>query len=70
MTDKLEQNSRYGKNAASEFDWRDLFKRYLFLVIAEESTIFDLAISRSEMFTEDDLTRIRKLADEAEDEYE
>lgn len=58
------------KDTTREANWRELFKRYLFLIIQEESTIFDDAIERSTLFSDSHLTAIRKLADEAEDEYE
>ena len=48
----------------------ELFKKYLFIVIQEEGTIYDGALVRSPLISEDELNRIRKLADEAEDTYE
>ena len=47
----------------------ELFKKYLFIVIQEEGTIYDGALVRSPLISEDELTTIRKLADAAEDEY-
>ena len=58
------------KQTTLEAYWRDLFKRYLFVVIQEESTIYDGALERSRYITESEVITIRKLADEAEDEYE
>jgi len=49
--------------------WRGLLKRYLFLIIQEESTIYDTQIQASPLFTESELITIRKLADDAEDEF-
>jgi len=62
--------TRTDKETTQEAYWRDLFKRYLFVVIQEESTIYDGALERSPLITESEMITIRKLADEAEDEYE
>lgn len=51
-------------------DIDELFKKYLFVVIETEGTIFDSALVQSSLISEDELTVIRKLADDAEDEYE
>lgn len=47
----------------------ELFKKYLYIVIAEEGTIYDSALVQSPLISEEELTAIRKLADEAEDAY-
>lgn len=47
----------------------ELFKKYLYIVIEQEGTIYDNALVMSPLISEDELTTIRKLADDAEDEY-
>ena len=47
----------------------ELFKKYLFIIIQEEGTIYDSALVQSPLITEEELNSIRKLADDAEDTY-
>jgi len=47
----------------------ELFKKYLFIVIETEGTIFDMQMQSSPLFSEEELTTVRKMADDAEDEY-